>query len=150
MLSTAQIFVSPSPAVVGDIISCKFVINSILRVGCNCFICSAMQIDNHTAAQLAVKFEKDEPDNLALITEYIVQKSIFNMKHFAKIIEFGHRQQFNFIITQLLGPSLRDLALRQQFQNLSLQTLLKFAYQAIESLQTLHQAGFVHGAVNAV
>ncbi|KAA6356462.1 MAG: hypothetical protein EZS28_048011, partial [Streblomastix strix] len=70
-------------------------------------------------------------------------------KHFTKIIESGRHKQFNYIVTQFLGPNLRDLALRQHQSTLTLQTLMKFSYQAIEALKALHSAGFVHGAVNA-
>jgi hypothetical protein len=30
-----------------------------------------------------------------------------DMKHFARIIEFGQHKQYKFIVTELLGPNLR-------------------------------------------
>ncbi|KAA6369772.1 MAG: hypothetical protein EZS28_034701 [Streblomastix strix] len=71
-------------------------------------------------------------------------------KHFAKIIEFGQYYEFRFVVTELLGPNLSDIASRIIPCKFNLHTLLKFAIQALEILQTLHQAGFVHGAIEAV
>ncbi|KAA6370311.1 MAG: hypothetical protein EZS28_034162 [Streblomastix strix] len=138
------------PIVVGQFVGSNFAIEKILAVGSNCTIFSAKLNGNPQAAPTALKVENDEPSRNALAKEIHILRSIQNTKHFAKIIESGHHRQFNYVVIQLLGPSLRDLALRQPSYTFSLKILLKFAYQAIEALQTLHQAAFLHGSVNAV
>ncbi|KAA6386619.1 MAG: hypothetical protein EZS28_017853 [Streblomastix strix] len=75
--------------------------------------------------------------------------TIINLKHFAKVIEYGKHKKYRFAITEILGPSLSDLAFRLNPPKFGLLTLLKFSYQAIEILQTLHQAGFIHRAVES-
>ncbi|KAA6369419.1 MAG: hypothetical protein EZS28_035054 [Streblomastix strix] len=142
---------APSEAIeAGEIVGSAFVIEKSIAIGCNCSIFSAKVKGKPLAELLAVKIEKDSIHKSVLNNEKLVIQSIKSIKHYAKIIESGRHKQFNYIITQFLGPNLRDLALRRNPSTLTLQVLMKFAYQAIEALQALHSAGFVHGAVNAV
>ncbi|KAA6357808.1 MAG: hypothetical protein EZS28_046665, partial [Streblomastix strix] len=122
------------PVVVGETVGNNFVTENILAVGSNCAVFSAKPKGQPQAASVALKISDEKVGQTALATEATVLQSVMDNKHFVKIIEFGHHRQFNYIVTYLLGPSLRDLALRQSPYTLSLKTLLKFAYQAIESL----------------
>ncbi|KAA6372031.1 MAG: hypothetical protein EZS28_032442 [Streblomastix strix] len=45
---------------------------------------------------------------------------------------------------ELLGPSLIDLVNRKIPNKFCLHSVLKFGIQAIDALQTLHKAGFIH------
>ncbi|KAA6403713.1 MAG: hypothetical protein EZS28_000756 [Streblomastix strix] len=139
-----------SPILVGELIGINFVVERIQAAGHNYTIYSAKLQGNQQAVSVALKVAKDEFVTIAITNENHVIGSIQNTKHFAKIFESGRHRQFNYIVTQMLGPNLRDLALNHPSFTFSLKTLLKFAYQAIDSLQSLHQAGFVHGSVIAV
>ncbi|KAA6380580.1 MAG: hypothetical protein EZS28_023893 [Streblomastix strix] len=146
----AQPISAPSEAIVaGEIVGSAFVIEKNVTIGCNCSIFSTKVKGKPLTELFAVKIEKDSIHQSVLNNEKLVIQSIKNSKHYAKIIESGRHKQSNYIVTQFLGPNLRDLALRQHQNTLTLQALMKFAYQAIEALQALHSAGFVHGAVNA-
>ncbi|KAA6388774.1 MAG: hypothetical protein EZS28_015697 [Streblomastix strix] len=113
----------------------SFLIENLIAEGQNCHIYSGKQNKN----TVAIKTEIDEPNRTAL-----------NSRHFAKIIEKGKHNSCNYVVTDILGPNLRDLALRHNPPKFKLLTLLKFAYQTIEAMQALHQAGFIHRAIEAV
>ncbi|KAA6401386.1 MAG: hypothetical protein EZS28_003084 [Streblomastix strix] len=128
----------PNPVNVGDQIG-NYTIENIIATGLNCFIYSG-KLKNTITTSVAIKTEIDIPSRTALSREIIVLEAVKNQKHFAKIIETGNYKEFRFVVTDLLGPNLRDLAHRKEPHRFGLQILLKFAYQAFESLQTLHQA----------
>ncbi|KAA6396778.1 MAG: hypothetical protein EZS28_007697 [Streblomastix strix] len=138
------------PIAAGELIGNKFVVESALAVGSNYIIYSAKLLGNPQAGYVALKIAKNEHDNNIVTNEYHVIESIKNTKHYAKIIESGRHRQFNYIITQMLGPNLRDIVLHIPSFTFALKTLLKFAYQAIDAIKALHQAGFVHGSIIAV
>ncbi|KAA6384871.1 MAG: hypothetical protein EZS28_019603 [Streblomastix strix] len=135
-----------SPMEIGDTIG-NLQIENIIATGSNCYIYYG-KLNNGTVA-IAIKTEIDDPNRTALSREAIVLKTVKNSNHFAKIIEIGQHGDYQYLATDILGPSIRDLTNRLNPPKLSLLTLLKFAYQAFEALQSLHQAGFIHRAVES-
>ncbi|KAA6387794.1 MAG: hypothetical protein EZS28_016679 [Streblomastix strix] len=149
MINKNPISVQHGTFVAGELIGNNFIVESILAVGSNCIVLSAKPKGQPQAASVAIKISEEKVGRTALATETTILQSVKINKHFARIIESGHHKQFNYIVTQLLGSNLRDLALHHPTSTFSLRTLLKFAYQAVEAIQSLHQVGFVHGSVNA-
>ncbi|KAA6386182.1 MAG: hypothetical protein EZS28_018291 [Streblomastix strix] len=131
---------------IGQQIAGKYIIEGVISTDRNAHVFIAKQKIGQPSI-LVLKLEI--PGNNTLSNEILVLQSVRNTKHFTHIIEVGHHNQFNFLATQVLGPSFKDLALRKPPYKFSLLTLLKFALQSFQALQILHQAGFVHGAVKA-
>ncbi|KAA6380808.1 MAG: hypothetical protein EZS28_023665 [Streblomastix strix] len=138
------------PVRIGELIGKKYVTEKVIYIGKNLAVFLAKWKDNVPSVTLTLKFELNYSDQTSLINEKNVTKKIKDSNHFAKVIEFGKHREFNFLAVELLGPNLSFLAHRRPPYKLSLQTLLQFVYQALNALQTLHQAGFVHGAIEAV
>ncbi|KAA6397219.1 MAG: hypothetical protein EZS28_007253 [Streblomastix strix] len=139
-----------NPVCKGDIVGGKFQTENCVAEGKNTIIFLARWKETIPAVTLALKFEQNIPENIYLKNEIHVMMRLQESNHFTKTVEFGKHGEFNYLAVELLGPNLRDLANRCPPYKLSLQTLLQFAYQAFDALQTLHQAGFVHGAIKAV
>ncbi|KAA6400688.1 MAG: hypothetical protein EZS28_003782 [Streblomastix strix] len=135
---------------VGKLIGKKYITESVIAFGENIQIYAAKRQNSSAQHLFALKFEKIENGRSTLIREDIVIKTVQDTKHFAKIIECGKHLSFNFVVTELLGPSLYDLANRRPPCKLSLVTLLKFAIQGFSAIQSLHQAGFIHCDIDAV
>ncbi|KAA6401097.1 MAG: putative CK1 protein kinase [Streblomastix strix] len=124
-------------------------IDALIASGSNVSVYTAKPKNSNTAPQVAVKLERAIPNRLALNKEIIILKKVQSSNHYTKIFELGKHKDFKYLVTELLGPSLSDLAYRQPPYKFTLHTLLKFAYQAIEALQLLHQNGFIHCAVKS-
>ncbi|KAA6388162.1 MAG: hypothetical protein EZS28_016306 [Streblomastix strix] len=135
---------------VGELIGKKYITESVIAIGENISIFAAKRQNSSAQHLLALKFEKIENGRATLIREDIVIKTVKDTKHFAKIIDCGMHLSFNFMATELLGPSLYDLANRRPPCKLSLVTILKFAIQGFSAIQSIHQAGFTHCNIEAV
>ncbi|KAA6316352.1 MAG: hypothetical protein EZS28_055273, partial [Streblomastix strix] len=127
----------------------NYKLDALIASGSNVSVYTAKPSNCNSAPQVAVKLERAIPSHLALNKEIIILKKVQNSNHYTKIFELGKYKDFKFLVTELLGPSLSDLAFRQPPYKFPLHTLLKFAYQAIEALQLLHQNGFIHCAVKS-
>ncbi|KAA6381084.1 MAG: hypothetical protein EZS28_023388 [Streblomastix strix] len=135
---------------VGELVGKKYITESVIAIGENISIFTAKWQNSSAQHLFALKFEKIENGRATLIRENIVLKTVQDTKHFAKIIDCGKHFYFNFMATELLGPSLNDLANRQPPCKLSLVTLLKFAIQGFSAIQSIHQAGFIHCDIESV
>ncbi|KAA6376288.1 MAG: hypothetical protein EZS28_028184, partial [Streblomastix strix] len=116
----------------------NYKLDALIASGSNVSVYTAKPSNCNSAPQVAVKLERAIPSHLALNKEIIILKKV-QRKY----------KDFKFLVTELLGPNLSDLAFRQPPYKFPLHTLLKFAYQAIEALQLLHQNGFIHCAVKS-
>ncbi|KAA6398690.1 MAG: hypothetical protein EZS28_005782 [Streblomastix strix] len=115
----------------------NYIIESIITDGGHYNIFMGKNCSVKTLAddvRTAVKIENDKTSSTTLSREAIILEAV---------------KKYRYLITDLLGPNLRDLALRHNPSIFTLHTLLKFAYQAIEALQDIHQAGFIHCDVEA-
>ncbi|KAA6389731.1 MAG: putative protein serine/threonine kinase, partial [Streblomastix strix] len=138
-----------SAVTIGELVGEKYQIESILSTGSIVTIYAAKMKVNTGAELLAIKIEKDEVGHAALSREAVAIEAIKNSKHFARVIECGMHRELKFMATDLLGPNLNDLISRRPPYKMAMNTILKFAIQAFEALQSLHQAGFIHCAVEA-
>ncbi|KAA6380637.1 MAG: hypothetical protein EZS28_023836 [Streblomastix strix] len=135
-----------SPMEIGDTIG-NLLIENIIATGSNCYIYCGKQ--NNGPVAIAIKTEINDSHRTALSREAIVLEAVKSSNHFAKIIEIGQHGDYKYLATDILGPSISDLADRLNPPKFSLLTLLKFAYQAFEAIQSLHLSGFIHRAVES-
>ncbi|KAA6363122.1 MAG: putative Tau-tubulin kinase 1, partial [Streblomastix strix] len=107
-------------------------------------IFSAIYSSGPNQKHVAIKLEKILPQFTLQANEVLVMKTMENSRHFAKFYQCGTHEGYKFVVMELLGPSLLQLANRQFPFKFSLSQLLKFGIQGIETLCDLHSAGFVH------
>ncbi|KAA6392704.1 MAG: putative protein kinase [Streblomastix strix] len=98
-------------------------LNSLVRCGGQVFIGSTMAevaqiFDRISAAHVAIKLEKDTEEQKSVCVEAAVLK--------------------------ILGPNMVELVNYKKPNKFSLHSMLKFGIQAIETLQIIHNKGFVH------
>ncbi|KAA6365889.1 MAG: putative tau-tubulin kinase 1, partial [Streblomastix strix] len=128
----------------GDAIKDTFTLQHQLGSGSYGVIFSAIYTNGINTKHVAIKLEKILPQYTLQANEVLIMKTMKNSRHFAKFFQCGTHEGYKFVVMELLGPSLLQLANRQFPFKFSLSQLLKFGIQAIESLCDLHHAGFVH------
>ncbi|KAA6382974.1 MAG: putative protein serine/threonine kinase [Streblomastix strix] len=128
----------------GDIIKEIFTLQRQLGSGSYGVIFSATYTSGQNQKHVAIKLEKNLPQFTLQANEVQIMKTMENNNHFAKFYQCGTHEGYKYVVMELLGPSLRQLANRQYPFKFSLSQLLKFGIQAIEALRDLHNAGFVH------
>ncbi|KAA6366628.1 MAG: putative Tau-tubulin kinase, partial [Streblomastix strix] len=94
--------------------------------------------------KLALKFEEKTGQFALLQKEIAVLKSLAGIKHFAKYYQCGIHKNYNYVVMELLGPSMIEVVNRQKPYKFTLLQVLKFGIQGIESLASIHAKGFVH------
>ncbi|KAA6362644.1 MAG: putative Tau-tubulin kinase 1, partial [Streblomastix strix] len=139
-----QLLAAEVPFKSGDVIKETFTLQHQLGSGSYGVIYSAIYSSGPNQKHVAIKLEKNLPQFTLQANEVLVMKTMENSSHFAKFYQCGTHEGYKFVVMELLGPSLLQLANRQYPFKFSLSQLLKFGIQAIESLCDLHSAGFVH------
>ena len=79
--------------------------------------------------------------------EILKKLGMGNYRHFCKLIDWrlDDKQDYNYLIMQLGGKSLRNLRLNCRTDGrFSLYFSLAVGYQILQALHDLHEAGFVH------
>ena len=102
-------------------------------------------LDFDTNEQVAVKLEKiGVRERQALKMEVEILGKIQESPYSTKLIDYGHTQEYNYLVMELLGANLSALKKRSRYDKFSLSTTLKLGILMIEAIQAIHEAGYVH------
>uniref|UniRef100_A0A8R1UI97 Protein kinase domain-containing protein n=1 Tax=Pristionchus pacificus TaxID=54126 RepID=A0A8R1UI97_PRIPA len=83
----------------------------------------------------------------------IVETSVFeacqeeratDKTHFAKMVEFGKTDEFNFLIMEIVGPNLFDFRRKTMKGTTSPRTIIEVARQTLKAIESLHELGWLH------
>ena len=91
----------------------------------------------------ALKLESIKSKQNQLKLEKHVLDTMNNIEGFPKVISFGKHEDNNYLIMELLGPSLSDLFIYCN-QKFTLQTVLLIAIQILTRVQDLHSKNYLH------
>ncbi|KAA6356090.1 MAG: hypothetical protein EZS28_048383 [Streblomastix strix] len=100
--------------------------------------------------QIAIKFEKNSEEQPEILIESAILKILANSNHILRFFSYGSHKNYKFMACELLGPNLIDLVNYKKPYKFSLHSVLKFGLQAIETLQIVHNKGFVHRNIKPV
>ncbi|CEF67202.1 Protein kinase domain and Serine/threonine-/dual specificity protein kinase, catalytic domain and Protein kinase-like domain-containing protein [Strongyloides ratti] len=67
-----------------------------------------------------------------------------NMYHFTNLYINGQRPLFSYMVLQLVGPNLYDICTYLPEEKFEYNTFIRVAYQTLESVQALHNIGYLH------
>ncbi|KAA6376554.1 MAG: putative Tau-tubulin kinase 2 [Streblomastix strix] len=126
---------------VGDVIKDRYRLVKNISKGFHRVIFFAL---NQLMQQVAIKLEKDMEEQTAVCVEAAVLKILGNQNHIPKFFQYGSHKNCKFLAQELLGPNMVELVNYKKPNKFSLHSMLKFGIQAIETLQIIHNKGFVH------
>uniref|UniRef100_A0A7S3H2P7 Casein kinase I n=1 Tax=Spumella elongata TaxID=89044 RepID=A0A7S3H2P7_9STRA len=93
--------------------------------------------------QVAIKYEKHGAKHPQLRHEYKVYRLMVNCPGFCTAQHFGTKDTYNFMIIDLLGPSLEELFNRCN-RRFSMKTIIQLADQMLERVEALHTRHLIH------
>jgi len=97
-----------------------------------------------TLDPVAVKLEEISAKNRVLSKEYQIYKRIWSEDcGLPEIMAYGKKDDYQYLVMQILGPSLEDL-FRRCSRCFSMKTVLMLADQMIDRLRYIHDKGFLH------
>ncbi|KAK2955850.1 putative Tau-tubulin kinase [Blattamonas nauphoetae] len=139
---TAQFVTSPFKP--GDVIQQYFTLKE--RIGAGSFgeIFHATYDNHKYSKEVAIKFEKYNPQRLLLFAEVQTLSVVGGKPNFPKFYHAGSEGDYRFYAMELLGPSLIDLINQKPPYRFSIATIVNIDIQAIEALRLLHRHGFIH------
>ncbi|TPX63650.1 hypothetical protein SpCBS45565_g06460 [Spizellomyces sp. 'palustris'] len=105
--------------------------------------------DKQTGQKVAIKRESSETTCPQLEHEYQMYQALHGLDGFPKVYYGGQEGQYNVIVMERLGPSLKDLLQLSPTQRLPLQTVIYCVPQILERLEALHSRGIVFRDVKA-
>ncbi|KAA6383326.1 MAG: putative TTBK2 protein, partial [Streblomastix strix] len=85
--------------------------------------------------QIIIKFEKYFEEQTAVCIESAILKILANSNHIPRFFSYGQHKNYKFMAYELLGPNMIDLVNYKKPYKFSLNSVLKFGIQAIETLQ---------------
>ncbi|KAA6381133.1 MAG: putative protein serine/threonine kinase [Streblomastix strix] len=94
--------------------------------------------------QVAIKFELDSKKQTSICVEAAILKLLDGSNHIPQFYQYGIHLNYKFLALELMGPNMIDLINYKKPYKFSLHSILKFGIQAIETLQFVHNKGFVH------
>ncbi|KAA6400691.1 MAG: putative tau-tubulin kinase 2, partial [Streblomastix strix] len=95
--------------------------------------------------EVALKLEKEVDGQTAICIESAIIKTLSTEQiHIPKFYKYGSYKNYKFLAQELLGPNMIALVNYKKPYKFSLHTVLKFGIQAIETIQIVHNKGFVH------
>lgn len=107
-----------------------------------------------TQEKVAVKINYGENDNIILKNEARIYTILSNIKGVPNLRNFGMDGSYNFMVLDILGPSLLDLkndygienkkSRGQPYKTLSLKTVLSMGLQMLRRIESIHAQGFLH------
>ncbi|XP_031622794.1 casein kinase 1-like protein 5 [Contarinia nasturtii] len=99
--------------------------------------------DSYTGRKVAIKFEDRTSSHSQLKNEYRVYQLIGERTGIPKLIYYGSNDQYDYLVMQLLGPSLEKLFnyCRRKF---SLKTVLMLGEKMIRHIESIHQMSYLH------
>eukprot|EP00428_Durinskia_dybowskii_P062275 CAMPEP_0170370676 /NCGR_PEP_ID=MMETSP0117_2-20130122/8634_1 /TAXON_ID=400756 /ORGANISM="Durinskia baltica, Strain CSIRO CS-38" /LENGTH=441 /DNA_ID=CAMNT_0010625459 /DNA_START=40 /DNA_END=1365 /DNA_ORIENTATION=+ len=93
--------------------------------------------------QVAVKYEKSGAKHPQLRHEYKVYRLMTNCPGFCTAQHFGTRDDYSFMVIDLLGPSLEEL-FNKCSRKFSIKTVIQLADQMLERVDALHTRFLIH------
>ncbi|CAG9316196.1 unnamed protein product [Blepharisma stoltei] len=99
--------------------------------------------DTITNKQVAIKISKTETHSSQILSEAKTLSILKNGKGIPKLFSQGSDEKSNYIVIELLGPSLYNhfSSCRRRF---SLKTILILAYQMIQRIEFVHNKSIIH------
>ncbi|CAL1270804.1 unnamed protein product [Larinioides sclopetarius] len=76
--------------------------------------------------------------------EVTVLKELQGKHYFPKFVGFGKTERFDYLVMELLGPSLRELKKHQPDRKFSLSTTLRLGHMMLKCIHSIHKAGYLH------
>ncbi|KAK2963201.1 putative Tau-tubulin kinase 1 [Blattamonas nauphoetae] len=94
--------------------------------------------------EIAVKFERNDTPKKVLHMETNALIKVQGKPHFAQAYYYGYYKDTCYLVQEALGPNLLQLVTMMKYNRFSLGTVLLLGMQAIDALETFHNAGYVH------
>jgi len=96
-----------------------------------------------SGASVAIKMEKRTAKNPKLESEYKIYQALAGGVGISQVHWFGRAGDWNALVLEVLGPSLRDL-FRFCGRKFTLKTVLLLADQFLERIEYIHGKNFIH------
>ncbi|GAM19554.1 hypothetical protein SAMD00019534_027290, partial [Acytostelium subglobosum LB1] len=93
---------------------------------------------------VAIKVEKIDTKKQVLKLEVAVLKKLQACPYVCRFITCGRHNDYNYMVMELLGDNLSELRRRQGDGKFSMTTTLKLGIQMIQSLEAVHDLGYLH------
>ncbi|KAI9098807.1 kinase-like domain-containing protein [Phlyctochytrium arcticum] len=105
--------------------------------------------DIHTGDHVAIKRERMSCTSQQLQHEYQCYQLLKGVDGFPAIYYGGQEGEFNVLVMERLGPSIKELAQNSYTKQIPLQTVVFIAPQIIDRIRTIHERGLVFRDVKA-
>ena len=100
-------------------------------------------IEINTKEKVVFKLkQKTSHDSYYILQEGLIYKELKGIKRIPKLYTAGEQGNYNILITELLGESLKML-LKSVGEKFSLATTLKISIQVLNIIEEIHKKGFV-------
>ncbi|CAB4009466.1 tau-tubulin kinase 1-like [Paramuricea clavata] len=106
--------------------------------------------DQETEDNVAIKLESASQPKQVLKMEVAVLKKLQGCNTICKFFGCGRNDNYNYIVMSLQGNNLAQLRREQPRAIFSHGTLLRLAYQILQSIEAIHAAGFLHRDIKPV
>eukprot|EP00057_Strongylocentrotus_purpuratus_P032498 XP_787864.3 PREDICTED: protein piccolo isoform X2 [Strongylocentrotus purpuratus] len=93
---------------------------------------------------VAIKLESALQPKQVLKMEVAVLKKLQGRDHICKFIGCGRNDQFNYVVMTVQGQNLAELRRAQPRGTFSVSTMLRLGVQILESIESIHEVGFLH------
>lgn len=101
-------------------------------------------LDLVTKELVALKLESAKQAKQVLKMEVAVLKKLQGKDHVCRFIGCGRNDRFNYVVMQLQGKNLAELRRSQPRGAFSLSTTLRLGLQILQSIESIHEVGFLH------
>ncbi len=98
----------------------------------------------HSHNEVAIKVERCDTKKLTLKLEVIALKKLQKSKHVVRYFSSGRENDFNYLILERLGDNLATVRKHQMNGKFSMCTCVKLGIQIIDSLESIHNLGYIH------
>ena len=121
----------------------KYILDAtkILSSDIDTLVCSGIKIDSKEKVAFKLRLKKFN-DFHRLKNEYIIYKELEGIKRIPKVYTVNEQGNYNILITELLGQSLKTL-MKYVGEKFSLATTLKIGVQVLDIIKEIHKKGIV-------
>jgi serine/threonine protein kinase len=99
--------------------------------------------DTMMRSYVAIKLESQKNKNPQLKIEKNILDMMSDSEGFPKVFDYGSHDDSNYMVMELLGPTLADL-FEYCGNKFTIQTILLLAIQMIQRIQDLHNKNYIH------
>ncbi|XP_055927038.1 tau-tubulin kinase homolog Asator-like isoform X1 [Argiope bruennichi] len=99
---------------------------------------------NRQVALKLVSKERITSASHLLKLEVTVLKELQGKHYFPKFVGFGKTERFDYLVMELLGPSLSELKKHQPDRKFSLSTTLRLGHMMLKCIHAIHKTGYLH------